>query len=263
MELHLKDKSVVVTGGGTGIGREIAKEFACEGAKVSICGRRLDRLEFVCSELQKEGLDCDCYSIDVSDFEAMHRMADQIAEKTGGIDVWINNAGVARSNSLLEYTKEDYDYIMGINLESVYEGCRTAAKHMVRQGRGGVIINASSFASKIPSVDTAIYAASKAAVSSFTRSFAAALAPYGIRVCGYIPGVISTEINASYIDKQTANNIPHIPLRQVAGPKSLAKPVVFLASDACYYITGVELEISGGKFAVQNSWVAWEMAGKL
>ena len=260
MDLHLENKSVVVTGGGTGIGREIAREFAREGARVSICGRRLEKLENVKLELIKEGLDCDCYQVDVSDFEAVRAMANNASCVNGGIDIWINNAGVGKSDSLLNYTKHDYDYIMKINLESVFEGCRIAAEHMISQNRGGVIINASSFASKIPSVESAVYAASKAAVSSFTKTFAATLAPYGIRVCGYIPGVISTEINANVIERQTKANIPHIALHSIAEPVVLAKPVVFLASDACSYITGFEMEISGGKFIVQNSYVAWEIA---
>jgi len=262
MDLHLKDKCVVVTGGGTGIGKEAAKEFAREGAKVSICGRRFNRLEEVKAELKAEGLDCDCYQLDVSDTEAMRKTADEIAKKNGGIDVWINNAGVAINKPVLEFTKEDYDYVMKINLESVYEGCRIAGKHMIDQGRGGVIINASSFVTKIPHSEGTLYAASKAGVNSLTRTFAANFAPYGIRVCGYIPGMIVTEISAESVKQNEQLYTENVPMHRLGKPEDLAKPIVFLASDACAYVTGIEFEISGGKYAVQNSSYPWTVAGK-
>lgn len=259
MDLHLKGKSVVITGGGTGIGKEAAKEFAREGARVSICGRRLNRLEEVKAELKAEGLDLDVYQLDVCDTGAMKKMADEIAAKNGGIDVWFNNAGVAINKPVMEFTKEDYDYVMKINLESVYEGCRIAGRHMIDQGRGGVILNTSSFVTKIPHSEGTLYAASKAGVNSLTRTFAANFAPYGIRVVGIIPGMIITEISTESVKKNEALYVQNVPMHRLGKPEDLAKPIAFAASDACSYITGVEIEVSGGKYAVQNSEYPWKV----
>ena len=258
MELNLQGKSVVITGGATGIGRATAIEFAKEGAKVSVCGRTLSKLEKMQEDCKKLGFDVDIYQVDVADTDSLDQMAEQVAEKCNGIDIWINNAGIAINRPVLEFTKEEYDMVMKINLEGVFEGCRIAGRHMIRQGRGGVIINASSFASKIPHTEGAVYAASKSGVSSFTKTFAANFAPYGIRVVGYIPGMIQTEISRVSISENRDLYTANVAEQRLGEPEDLARPLVFLASDACGYITGFDLEISGGKYIVQNPKFSWE-----
>ncbi len=256
MDLHLKDKIVVVTGGGTGIGKATAREFAREGAKVVICGRRAAKLEKTREQLLQEGLSVLAQQMDVCDVAAVQTLADEVVAQYGRIDIWINNAGIAINKPAMDFTDEDYDRIMQTNLKGAFEGCRIAGRQMMKQG-SGVILNASSYATKIPHANGALYAASKAAVSSLTKTFAANFAPYGIRVVGYIPGMIVTEISEEEVRQHEEHFVQNVALRRLGMPEDMAKPIVFLASDACGYVTGVDLEVSGGKYIVQNAMQPW------
>lgn len=261
MELGLKDKLVVITGGGTGIGRAAAAEFSREGARVVVLGRRPGPLEEFRQEMAREGLEVHRAECDVTSPSAVRACAQGIWERFGALDVWINNAGVALDKPFMEFTGEDWDKVTATNLKAVFDCTQVAADYMVRQG-GGVIINASSFCAKIPHANGVIYAATKAAVSNMTKSTAAALAPYGIRVVGYIPGMIVTPISEGMIARYREKFTRDIALGRLGRPEDLAKPIVFLASDAAAYITGVDLEISGGKFAVQDCAMPWRFQEK-
>ena len=162
-------------------------------------------------------------------------------------------------NQFTEFTKDDWDKIVSVNLEGVFHGTQTAANYMKQTG-GGVILNASSFASLIPHANGVIYAATKAAVSGMTRSTAAALAPWGIRVVGYIPGMIQTEISADFIDAYREKFTKDISLGRIGVPEDLAKPIVFLSSECAGYISGCDIQISGGGgFAAQDCSMSWRM----
>ena len=124
---------------------------------------------------------------------------------------------------MLDFTKEEYDAVMNIDLAGVFEGCRIAGRHMIAQGRGGVIINASSFASRIPHTEGAVYAAAKSGVSSFTKTFAANFAPYGIRVLGYIPGMIQTEISRVSISENRELYTQNVALKRLGEPEESGK----------------------------------------
>ena len=151
---------------------------------------------------------------------------------------------------------EEWEQVNRINLDGVFWGTRIAAEHMIPQG-SGVIINASSFAALIPHANGAVYAATKAGVSSLTKTAGASLAPYGIRVLGYIPGMILTGISEEFISEYQEKFVKDIPAGRIGRPEDLAKPVVFLSSDAAAYITACDIEITGGKFAVQDAAMAW------
>ncbi len=258
MELNLKDKSVVITGGATGIGKACALEFLKEGAKVSVCNRTQAKLDAAKAEFKELGYDIGTYQVDVGNADELKAFAAEVVKANGGIDVWVNNAGIDIHYKALDFPVEIYDQIMKTNVYAVFEGSRIAAEYMKAAGKGGVIINIESYTVKIPHTEGSVYAASKAAVGSFTRSFAANLAPYGIRVVGIIPGMIETDIAKDAIavnrDLYTAN----IAMQRLGQPEDLAKPVVFLSSDCAAYITGVEVEIAGGKYAVQNSRYSWQ-----
>ncbi len=258
MELNLKDKSVVITGGATGIGKACALEFLKEGAKVSVCNRTQAKLDAAKAEFKELGYDIGTYQVDVGNADELKAFAAEVVKANGGIDVWVNNAGIDIHYKALDFPVEIYDQIMKTNVYAVFEGSRIAAEYMKAAGKGGVIINIESYTVKIAHTEGAVYAASRAAVGSFTRSFAANLAPYGIRVVGIIPGMIETDIAREAIavnrDLYTAN----IAMQRLGQPEDLAKPVVFLSSDCAAYITGVEVEIAGGKYAVQNSRYSWQ-----
>lgn len=257
MDLDLKNKSVVITGGATGIGRAIALEFLKEGAFVSVNCRTNSKLHRFKEECKGLGYEVDTYVADVTVKEQMEAMASEVF-KLHGIDIWINNAGTNIHNLLTDYTKAEYDEIMNTNLYGVFEGSRIAAKYMKLQGRGGVIVNASSWSTHIPHTESAIYAASKAGVSSFTKTFAATLAPYGIRTFSYVPGLIVTEISKGLVAENYDNLITNIAEQRLGSPEDVAKIVVFFCSSSADYVTGCDIEMSGGKYTVQNTKYSWE-----
>lgn len=256
MDLNLKGKTIIITGGATGIGKAAAKEFLNEGANVCILGRRLNVLEDFAKELSESGMSIYYKDCDVTDTSKVKKYAEHVFQKFHSIDVWINNAGIAIDKPFLDFNDTDWDTINSINLKSVFECTQIAARYMKAQ-HSGVIINASSFASKIPHANGVLYAATKAAVSNMIRSTASALAPYGIRVVGYIPGMIVTPISTNMIEKYESDLTKNISLGRLGVPEDLAKPIVFLSSDAARYISGCDLEITGGKFATQDCSMPW------
>ena len=151
---------------------------------------------------------------------------------------------------LLEIGEGEFEDIFRQNVMSVFAGSKIAAEHM--KERGGVIVNASSFAALMPSSGRGPYAAAKAAVSSLTRSFAAELGPYGIRVLAYAPGVVATEMSAPLIEVRGQMLAAVTALNRIGKTEEIAKTIVILASDATSYITGTTIDISGGKFCVQD-----------
>ena len=258
MDLHLQNKTVVVTGGGTGIGREAALAFLREGCHVAICGRRQERLDEAAALAAKEGFELMTESVDIRNEEALAAFADRVEEKYGRIDVWINNAGANKSKALMDYTREEFAGMTDLLLVSVFSGCKIAAQHMRKDGKGGVIMNASSFSAIIPNAGRAPYSACKAGVSSLTRTFAAELAKDNIRVLAYVPGLIDTEIVQDNIAKNRDALLASIPVRRFGKPEDLAKVIVFLSSDCAEYVNGVNVTINGAKFAVQNPQYSWQ-----
>jgi NAD(P)-dependent dehydrogenase (short-subunit alcohol dehydrogenase family) len=252
MDLGLKDKVVVITGGTAGLGKGLIPAFLAEGCKVAACGRT----EATNAAVQREFPAALIIRADAASRQDVEALAAAAARAYGGIDIWINNAGILVNGLLTEMTEEQWDTLMRVNLTGVFTGTRTAAPYLTQRG-GGVIINASSFASVIPSVASGAYAASKAGVSSLTRTFAAELAPRNIRVVEYIPGVFDTPMNERAIETSRENLLRPIPLRRFGEARDLAPAVVFLASDKAAYITGTSMVVSGGKFCVQNPQQAW------
>ncbi|MDR0623181.1 MAG: SDR family oxidoreductase [Treponema sp.] len=258
MELNLKGKVVVITGGGTGIGKGAALEFAREGCCVAICGRTQQKLVDTKKELEAFGCKTYIEVADVSDISTMESFASNVCKILGTIDCWVNNAAIAFEKKIEDVTENDWDIMNSINLKSVFFCSRIAASHMQAAGKGGVIINVSSIASVVPNPTRAIYAITKIGINSLTRTFAGNYAPYGIRVISVIPGMTETEMNRSL------KNIPdNMALMRNAKVEEIAKPIVFLTSDAAGYITGVNIEIAGGKLCIQKPQAAWKAAGKM
>lgn len=256
MELGLKGKVVVITGGTSGIGKAGAFSFAEEGCKVAVCGQNQTKIENVKNEFKQRGYELIAESVNVSDSGALQSFSELIINKWGGIDIWINNAGIYPNKPVIAMDETEWDSVMNINLKSVFFGCKIAATHM--QGReGGVIINASSYTALIPSVGSGAYGATKAAILNLTRTLAAELAPWKIRVNAYIPGMIRTEMTQGAIAKREHLLTEQVALKRLGDPEDIAGGLVFLASEAASYMTGTYLEISGGKLCVQNPSLAW------
>ena len=257
MDLGMMGKSVVITGGGTGIGRAAALDFLREGARVAICGRRRDCLDEALELFRAEGYEAIAECVDVRDYAAFAAFADRVVAEYGRIDVFVNNAGGNQIKQLMDYNTEEFQYIVELNLVTVFNGCKIAAERM-RETGGGVILNASSFSALDPNAGRAPYSASKAAVSNLTRSFAAELARDNIRVVAYVPGLIETELTTKNISKNREALLRDIPVKRFGRPEDISRTLVFLASDAASYINGTNIEIAGAKRSVQNPWFSYE-----
>lgn len=258
MNLNLQGKVVVVTGGSSGIGQAVAKDFLKEGATVVICGRNKEKLAAASALLSREGTDIHADCVDVSEPSQLSAFADRVYQRFGKIDVWINNAGINIIKPFLELTLSDWDAVLKTNLTSVFWGTHVAAQYMTKTG--GVILNTASFMARIPVSKRVAYAAAKAGVVSVTQTTAGELAPFGIRVNAILPGVVETPIAAARIHADRERVCRQIALQRVGQPEELSKLYVFLASDAASYITGAAYEVNGGKLCIQDIGTPWGKA---
>lgn len=252
MDLGLRDKVVIVTGGSNGIGKGIAKSFVKEGAQVTLIARGSERLEVTQREFTSMGYQVDIISVDVCDSEAFSRAIEGVYEKYGRLDVIVNNAGGGESGPLIECPVEKFKEIIDLNLTSLFVGCQTAARCMKKYG-GGVILNGSSLGGLFPTAGKSVYAASKRAIMTLTTCFAAELAADNIRVVGYIPGFIiagRAEDKLKTMGKEKLES--EIVCHRLGQPEDIGNVVAFLASDKAAYINGNNIEITGGKWIVQN-----------
>ncbi|MEG1275801.1 MAG: glucose 1-dehydrogenase [Ruthenibacterium sp.] len=251
MDLNLTNKVMGITGAASqkGIGFAIARRFLQEGARVFVSDINAQALQEAVQELSAYG-EVTGYVTNVADAEQVNHLFEQAMGHFGHIDIFINNAWIYPQAALCEMSVEAWDMAMAINLRSVFL-CGLAAQKCMRE-QGGVLINAASFASLLASAGSGAYAASKAAVYSLTKTMAAEFAPFGIRVNGFIPGVIETGMTQSVVKARKDALESQIALHRLGAPDDVAKAVLFLASDASDYITGTFVEVSGGKFCVQN-----------
>lgn len=256
MDINLNGKVAVVTGGTEGIGYATADLFAKEGAKVAICSRSQGKVDKAVAQLNEQGLEVFGESVDVSDREGLFAFADKVDTTYGGIDVWVSNASIMHEKCIIETTDEMWRKTVDINLSSVYYGGLIAADKFKKRG-GGVLINAASFSTLMPSVGSGAYAATKAAIASMTKTLAAELAPLNVRVVGYIPGVIETPMTQAWLEKKGDILASQAALQRVGKPVEIANALLFLASEKASFITGTCLEVTGGKFCVQNPADAW------
>jgi 3-oxoacyl-[acyl-carrier protein] reductase len=157
VELGLKNKTVVITGGTAGIGLATARAFALEGCKVAVCGRSQDKVTAISREFEEKGYPLFATSVDVSVDSQLENFANQVNEKFGKIDVWINNAAISPKIPLIDMTGDEWDEVFRVNLRAVFIGSQLAAR-MMRECGGGVILNAASFAAVIPNPTSGCYA---------------------------------------------------------------------------------------------------------
>jgi 3-oxoacyl-[acyl-carrier protein] reductase len=261
MELNLTGKTVVITGGSSGIGKDVAHEYLKEGCNVAICARGKGRLDDTYEEFRKEGYEIMTGVVDVSDFSGLSRFADEVAAKYGKIDIWYNNAGFYRNKSLIDYDIDEFRSDVDKLMVSDFSGCKIAAALMKKTG-GGVIMNASSFNTTIPRAGGGLYAACKAGVDLMTQVLAAELARDNIRVISYAPGMITTDIRAD-IGKSNPKIyerlLRDIPIRREGTVQEVSKLLVFLSSEHGSYVNGVRINITGAKLCVQNPEYAWNL----
>ena len=251
MDLGLKGKTAIVTGGATGIGEAAALLFLQEGCNVAVCGRRQEKLDEFAVKAESLGYkNILTKSVDVSDRVQIYEFTDEAAEHFGGLDIFVNNAGGSVAGALMELTEEQWEKMNSLNLLGTWRGCKAAYKHM--KGKGGAILNISSFASVIPSAGAGMYNVNKTAINSLTITLAAEVAKDNIRVNAVIPGRIATPMTYKANEGDEKFYTDPVALGRFGYPDDLAGGIVFLCSDQAKYITGELMVISGGKYLVQN-----------
>lgn len=245
----LKNKVVVITGSSKGIGAEIAIRFAEEGSKVVInYNANEDEAKKVLKIITDKGGEAITVAADVSKEDAIARLAQSAIRQFGGIDIWINNAGMEHPYPTHEMPLKAWQEVIDINLTGYFLGSKEALNHFLTEQKKGVIINMSSVHQQIPWPLFAHYAASKGGVKLFTESIAMEYAPQGIRINAIAPGAINTPINKEKLkDPQTKKELEEmIPLGYIAEPKEIANIAVWLASNQASYVTGITLFADGG-----------------
>jgi len=250
--MRFKDRTVIVTGGGTGIGKEAALMFAEEGANVVIIGRRVEKLREVEIKSRKLGFEIDYLAKDISDEDSCKAIAEYVIKKYRRIDILINNAGILLPGATHETSSEDWDRTFNVNVRGTWLMSKYAVPAMIEQ-RYGAIVNISSVIGLKGFKGAAAYCASKGAVAQLTRSMALEYASYHIRVNAVCPGFVETPlVTEGYLkrakDKNHAiefMNSLH-PLGRIATPKEIAHAILFLCDEKSSFITGHLLPVDGG-----------------
>lgn len=239
-------KTVLVTGASGGIGGAVANAFARTGYRVVLHGfRHLLRAQNLAAQLRSNGYEAHACGADLTDSGQVCRMFEEIDKSFGGVDVLVNNAGAAWSGLLCDMTDDDFDFLLGTNLKSMFYCCREAYAGMVRK-KSGRILNVSSIWGVAGASCEVMYSAAKAGVIGFTRALAKELAPSGITVNAVAPGVIDTEMLAPYQKEERRAMRDETPLGRLGTPEDVAGALVFLASEQASFITGQILGIDGG-----------------
>ena len=243
----LTGKRVLVTGAGRGIGREIALELARAGASVVIINRNLERGSAVLTEIKKARGEGWSLLGDVADRETAENLAEEALKLTGGIDILVNNAGITRDNLFMRMKPEEWEQVLGVNLNGVYYITRSLIRHMVKQ-RFGRIVNIGSVVGSTGNPGQVNYSTTKAGLIGFTKSLAKELGGRNITVNAISPGFIETDMTEELNEKQNEAILSQVPLGRMGSAQEVAWAVRFLVSDQAAYITGSTLHVNGGLY---------------
>ena len=242
--MNWKDKVILVTGGGAGIGKAIAQRFAQEGAAVVICDVNQDVGE---ATVQQLGPEASFYQVDIRDQQAVQAWVDDVVARYDHVDVLVNNAGVNIPRPATEITPEEWDKVLDTNLKGAFLCSQAVGKHMISR-RKGKIINMSSAAGAIAAVERAHYGPSKAGINMLTRNLAYEWAQYNINVNAVAPTFVETELAAATLNRPEMRELflARIPLGRFCKLEDVAEAVLYLASPAADFITGTVLPVDGG-----------------
>ena len=235
--MKLKDKVALITGGGRGIGKAVALDYAREGAKLAICARTASEIEETANEIKALGADCLGVTCDVSLEEPVNKLIEEVQKRFGRIDVLINNAGVMiRPAPIAETEVKKWDYTMAVNLRGPFLVTKAVLPWMMRQ-KSGAIINVSSSIGREAYANFGAYAASKWGIEGFTQTLAAEVRSYNIRVNSVEPGYVATKLTGF----------------RGSRPESVTEVFVFLGSDEAKGITGRMLSSSGWRSQIKGN----------
>jgi 2-deoxy-D-gluconate 3-dehydrogenase len=244
---NLTGKNALVTGSRTGLGRAMAIGLAEAGANVMLHGSKETGLDELCATVRAAGGKAGSVIADLSDQGAPSRLMEATLAEFGSLDILINNAGIARRRPAVDYSMEDWNTILQINLTSVFQMAQLAGRHMIAKGRGK-IINVASLLSYQGGILVPAYAAAKGGVATLTMALANEWAPKGVNVNAIAPGYMSTDLTAA-LEADAVRSlaiVDRIPAGRWGSPKDLAGAAVFLASSASDYVHGTVLAVDGG-----------------
>ena len=243
----LEKHVALVTGGSSGLGRHFASTLAQAGARVAVCARRLDKTQELVEQLRGAGYQALAVAMDVSNAVSVQEAFSQIEQELGTVDLIVNNAGVAATQSVLDHDEATWDQVLDTNLKGAWLVAQEGAKRMVRSGKGGSIVNIASILGERVAGGASSYSASKAGLIQLTKAMALELARYDIRVNALAPGYVSTDLNRDFLASDAGQRLmARIPQRRFASPCELDGPLLLLASKAGSYITGSVLAVDGG-----------------
>ena len=249
----LKNRVAVVTGASSGLGLQMARGFAEQGADLVIMARRMDRLEAIAADFRAKGTRCLPIRCDVTSTEDVNKAAEAVIKEYGKVDILVNNAGAAKNAGVLDLADEDWTFTMDADLTSVFKVTRAFANHMVEK-KYGRIINIASIYGQVgnTAMDTVAYHSSKGGVINFTRAVAAELAKYNITCNTISPGYFETELTIDTLttDAFTQFMKVSVPMGRYGHDGELNPAAIFLASDEASYITGQNIKVDGGYTAV-------------
>lgn len=243
--IDLSSKCALVTGGGRGIGKEIALRLAAAGSDVAISDLDLETANATTAEIQKLGRKSIAIKADVSNSADVEAMFKTFVDTFGKIDILVNNAGITRDGLLVRMKESDWDLVLNINLKSAFLCCKEAARPMMK-ARSGKIVNIASVIGLMGNAGQANYSASKAGLIGLTKTLAREFASRSINVNAVAPGFIKTAMTDKLSDNDKQKMTSQIPLQVLGTPLDVANAVLFLSSPLADYITGQVLTVDGG-----------------
>ncbi len=245
---NIKGKNILVTGGSKGIGFGIAEGLAAAGARVLIANRNVQEGEAAAEELRAKGYAVDFYPVDISSMDSIRQLMQHTLSLFGDLDVLVNNAGVVVRKQAIDYTEQDWDMTVDINLKGTFFCSQLAAEHMIKKKRGK-IINTSSVMSEMCIQGRSVYSMTKAGITHMTKALATEWSPFGINVNALGPGLTITNLNEQHFKNNPDDLnrlVSGIPIGRPALPVDYVGATIFLASEASDYVTGVTLLVDGG-----------------
>jgi len=250
-EGKLGGKLALVTGSGTGIGREIALEYARQGADVVLhYFRSASGAHTAAEQIEAMGRRTAVFQANLGEVSACYDLVDRAVDFLGGIDILVNNAGISASGGFLDVTPQQFDLQYHVNIRGQFFCAQRAVRHMLDQGRTGVLINTTSSHARSSLPGFSVYAGTKGAIWSWTQQLAVELAPMGIRVNGICPGWTVVESDYREIpgfDPDAIGTL--IPYQRMGKPIDIARACVYLASDDSDYMVGHVMVVDGGTMA--------------
>lgn len=245
MDLGLKNRIAIITGGASGLGRETAHYLIDEGVSVVIADVNEKNVDAVVAELREAGGRAEGLVVDVRQYEDCERMVALAKEKFGGVDLLVASAGVSDGRFFIETQPPDWDRMLDINIRGVMNSNRAVIPTMIEQKRGA-IVNIASEAGKFGEKRMVVYAASKGAVMGFTKALATEMGRYQVRVNAVCPGVTRTPMTAGYSDEIVKKMERAYPLGRLGRPEDIASVITFLLSDQAGWVTAQAISVSGG-----------------